>query len=374
MRGEIYRKLGIKTLINARGFVTAFGGCLMSKETLRAMDEAATAFVLMTDLRAKVGEVIAKATGAEAGCVSTGCSGGIVLATSACIAGTDRVKIERLPDTTGMKNEVIVQANHYIRYINMCRMAGAKMVPYGYINGPGWGWTSPEHLRGTITEETAAIFHVAAWHGHHRGALPLEEVLKVSKEMGIPVFVDAADEWDLRKNIVKGADLVVYSGGKWVLGPQSTGIIAGRKDLIDACEAQDSLGRPLKVQKEEMVGLITALEAYMKRDWDAYWQASEARHERVRSELSNIPCIKLAEIIHKDERGCRICMLKLQLDEEALGMTAFEVNEKLINRDPSVRVREYYASLGRLDIWLDFMPEEHDEILIQALKDVLTSG
>lgn len=372
MRGEIYRNLGIKTLINARGFVTTFGGCLMSKETLRAMDEAATAFVLMTDLRAKVGEVIAKATGAEAGCISTGCSGGIVLAASACIAGTDRAKIERLPDTTGMKNEVLVQANHYIRYINMVRMAGAKMVPFGYIDGAGHAWTSPELLRGTITEKTAAIFQVEAWHGHHRGALPLEEVLNVSKEMEIPVIVDAADEWDLRKNITKGADLVVYSGGKWVLGPQSTGIIAGRKDLIEACEAQDCLGRPLKVQKEEMVGLIVALEAYMKRDWDAYWKATEARHERVRSALSDIPHIQ-TEIIHKDERGCRICMLKLQLDEEALGMTAFEVNEKLVNRDPSVRIREYYASLGRLDIWLDFMPEEHEEILIQALKDALTS-
>jgi L-seryl-tRNA(Ser) seleniumtransferase/D-glucosaminate-6-phosphate ammonia-lyase len=372
MRGEIYRKLGVKTIINARGFTTAIGGSLMPEEVLRAMEEAATAYVPIADLRVKVGEIIAKATGAEAGYVTTGAAGGIMLATAACMAGTDVIKIERLPDTTEMKNEVIVQANHYIRYIFMVRMAGAKIVTYGYINGPSW--TTPEQLRGTINGNTAAIFHVEAFHRHNRGAMPLDKVLSVSKEMGVPVIVDAAPEPDLRKYISMGADLVVYSGGKWVLGPQSTGIIAGRRDLIQACEAQDwNLGRPLKVSKEEMVGLITALELYMNRDWDTYYKAREARIERMRSALSDIPHVE-TRILHKDERGSAICMLQLELDEESLGMTAVEVNEKLVQGDPIVRVREYYAYLGQLEIEVDSLPEEHDEILIQALKNVLTSG
>lgn len=369
MQGEIYRKLGVKTIINARGFTTALGGSLMPKEVLRAMEEAATAYVPIADLRAKVGEVIAKATGAEAGYITSGAAGGILLATAACIAGTDVIKIERLPDTTGMKNEVIVQANHYIRYIFMVKMAGAKVVTYGYINGPSW--TTPEQLRGTINEKTAAIFHVEAFHRHNRGAMPLDKVLSVSKEMGVPVIIDAAPESDLRKYISMGSDLVVYSGGKWILGPQSTGIIAGRKDLIQACEAQDwNLGRPLKVSKEEMVGLITALELYMDRDWNAYYKARETRIERMREALSDIPHVQ-ARIIRKDERGEPICMLQLELDEDSLGMTAIEVNKKLVQGDPSVRVREYYAYLGQLEIEVDSLPEEHDEILIQKLKNVL---
>jgi L-seryl-tRNA(Ser) seleniumtransferase/D-glucosaminate-6-phosphate ammonia-lyase len=372
MRGEIYRKLGVKTIINARGFTTALGGSLMPKEVLRAMEEAATAYVPIADLRAKVGEVIAKATGAEAGYVTTGAAGAILLATAACMAGTKVIDIERLPDSTGMKNEVIVQANHFIRYIFMVRMAGARIVTYGYINGPSW--TTPEQLKGTINEKTAAIFHVEAFHRHNRGAMPLDKVLNVSKEMGIPVIVDAAPEPDLRKYIAMGADLVVYSGGKWVLGPQSTGIIAGRKHLIEACKAQDwNLGRPLKVSKEEMVGLITALELYMDRDWDAYYNAREARIERMRNALSDIPHVT-TRILRKDERGAVICMLEIELNEESLEMTATEVNEKLVHLDPSVRVREYYAYLGRLEIEVDSLPEEHDEVLIQALRNVLTSG
>lgn len=373
MRGDIYRKLGVKTIINARTFATALGGSLMPKEVLRAMEEAATAYVPMTELKAKVGEVIAKATGAEAGCVTSGAAGGILLSAAACMTGTDVIKIERLPDTTGMKNEVIAQINHYIRYVFMVKMAGAKVVTYGYINGPGW--TTPEQLRGTINENTAAIFHVESHHhSHARGAMALDEVLRVSKEKGVPVIVDAAAEPDLQKYIAMGADLVIYSGGKHILGPQSTGIIAGRKDLIQACEAQDwNLGRPLKVSKEETVGLITALELYMHRDWNAYNQAREARIERMRGELSNIPHVQ-ARIIRKDERGCPICLLQIELDEDSLGMTAIEANKRLVDGDPSIRVREYNAYLGRLEIELDPLPEEHDEIVIQALKNVLMSG
>ncbi len=372
MEAELYKKLGLKKLINAKGFITALGGSLMPKEVLRAMEEAATAYVSIAELREKAGQAIARATGAEAGCITTGAAGGIVLATAACMTGTDLIKIERLPDTSGiLKNEVIVQANHYIRYICMLRMAGAKVVTYGYINGPTW--TTAEQLRGTINENTAAIFHVEAFHGHHRGAMPLREVLGVSKEKNIPVIVDAADNPDLKKYIALGADLVVYSGGKWIQGPQSTGLIAGRKDLVAACEAQSvNLGRPLKVGKEEIIGFMTALELYQKRDWEKYYQAREKRIDRMRMALSGIRYIE-TRIIKRDERGDPTCMLRIELDEKALGITAPEVIRKLSAGDPSVHIREYYAHIGQIEIQVDPLPEEYDDVLITAVKRTLTS-
>src|SRR5215211_1714990 len=265
----VYEELGLRTVINASGTLTRLGGSRMVPEVLAAMAEAAAAFVPLDDLQARAGEIIAEVTGAEAGYVVTGAAAGLSLGVAACVAGMDVAAMDRLPDVSGLKDEVVVQRGHRNAYDHAIRAVGVRMVEVGYLGYPGAGGTHPWQLAGTIQ---------------------LPAVCQIAHEQGIPVIVDAAAELppraNLRRFITEGADLVVFSGGKAIGGPQASGILAGRADLIAsvALQHQDmdvrpetwswrplldsgrlvgvphqGFGRSMKVGREEIVGLITAL-------------------------------------------------------------------------------------------------------------------
>ena len=231
--------------------------------------------VEVNDLNQRAGERIAQLTGAEAGFVCSGAAGGLVLQAAACIAGTDPFRMRQLPDTTGMKNEIIIQNCHRFAYDQAYRAAGAKLV------GVGDGRrTQAWELEGAITESTAAIAYLFSNHLSRR-AMGLEEMCQIAHKHDVPVIVDGASMLPPRANLTRyleqGADMVVFSGGKGIRGPQGTGILCGRADLIAAAAAQANpnqfLARPMKVSKEEVVGLVTALELFVDEDDDTEFAA-----------------------------------------------------------------------------------------------------
>jgi len=283
LKTDIYDRIGIKTVINGRGATTAVGGSLMRPEVSAAMVEASKAFVVVEELNAKVGEKIAEITGAEAGYVTNGSAAGMLLAVAACIAGTDPVLIRRLPQSDGMKNEVIVHRSHRINYDQMYRAAGGKIVEYGLpYETEGW------ELEEVINEKTACVTYVDS-RNTGPGSPDFKTIVEIAHKHGLPVVVDAASTIPpldhLRRWIREGADLVIYSGGKGIRGPQDSGLLAGRKDLIAAAAANGSpnaaVGRGMKVSKEAMVGLWTALTILTEVDHEADYEAHKAQAHRM---------------------------------------------------------------------------------------------
>lgn len=267
----IYERMGLRTVINGAGAATLVGGSLMRPETAAAMAEATMAFVVMDELNAKVGERIAEVTGAEAGLVTAGSWAAMALAAAACIAGTDPERINRLPDSTGMANEIVMHRSHRLHYDQAYRVGGGKIVEIGVPYA-----TAPWELERAITERTAAV----AWHDSRNtgpGTLPFETVVEIAHAKGMPVIVDAASTLPpvshLKTWIHDGADLVIYSGGKGIRGPQDSGMLAGRADLIEAARLNGpphaAVGRGMKVSKEAMVGLWDAIERFLATDHEA---------------------------------------------------------------------------------------------------------
>ena len=257
----IYEELGVKRIVNAWGPMTVVGGSRMRPEVIAAMAEAAPAFVDFVDLHEKAGRRIAELIGVEAAYVAGGCAAGLALATAACVAGTDRAKIARLPDTAGMKNQVVIARSHRNGYDVAIRQVGVELVEIGHARG-----TAAWELEEAIGPETAAVAYVyARW--TFDLPLNLAETVKIAHARGVPVIVDGAAEVppfrNLRGLVDTGADVVVISGGKGIMGPQNTGLVLGRRDLIEACSANaspnHSVGRSMKVSKEEIVGITKAV-------------------------------------------------------------------------------------------------------------------
>jgi len=265
----IYRKLGVRPVIHGSGTTTRYGGSMLRPEALEAMREASQALVNIDELNEAAGAAIARMLGAEAAFVTAGASSGLILQAAACIAGADRAKIIRLPDTRDMRNEIVIQRAHRFAYDQAYRVAGGVLVEIGLARR-----TQPFELEDAITDRTAAVAHLISPFTSPPGTLPLDQVIAIAHRRGVPVIVDAASMLPPRENLTKflrlGADLVSFSGGKGIRGPQSTGILAGRSHLVRAAALNASpnqaLGRAAKTSKEEIAGLVTALELFMAED------------------------------------------------------------------------------------------------------------
>ena len=267
----IYDRLGVRTIINGRGATTSVGGTLMHPEVLAAMVQAAEAFVVMDELNEAVGVAIAELTGAEAGYVTSGSAGAMALAAAACIAGSNPARIRRLPDSEGWANEIIIHRTHRINYDQMFRVGGGRLVEIGLAAG-----TERWELESAITERTAAIAWVDS-RATGGGALDFATVIEIAHARGVPVIVDAASTLPPVEHLTRwtqaGADLVIYSGGKGLRGPQDSGLLAGRRDLIAAARANGSpnagVGRGMKVSKEALAGLWAAIDLFQRTDHEA---------------------------------------------------------------------------------------------------------
>ncbi|NLI21703.1 MAG: aminotransferase class V-fold PLP-dependent enzyme [Clostridiales bacterium] len=266
----IYEQLHLKTLVNALGTVTRIGGSLMPMAVRQAMMEAGEHYVEINTLHKAAGEHIAKLVGAEACCITCGAAAGLAISTAACIARDNDAHRLQLPDTTGLRNEVLVLKCHRILYDQALLLAGARFMEVGRTSG-----ALPAQVESAISERTAAFFY-ASEAEPMRGSIPLEEIAPLMKEHGIPVIVDAAAELPPKANLTRflerGADLVVFSGGKEIRGPQSSGLILGRRDLIEACDAcccpNYGVGRSMKIDKETIAGITKAVELFVARDYD----------------------------------------------------------------------------------------------------------
>lgn len=291
---NVYERRGVPTIINAAGTLTRLSGGIMRPEVSAAMADAAAYTVDMTTLQAHASDVIADVTGAEAGYVTSGAAAGLLIGTAACMTGLDAGAMARLPDTTRLRNEVIVPRSHRNSYDHAVRTTGAKLIEAGLpdrASGAGVRDTEASDVADAITDRTAAVFYVAT----PVSQPPLADVVAVAHEADVPVIVDAAAELppqtNLQRFIAEGADLVVFSGGKVIGGPQASGILCGRRDLIMAAALQHldmdvfddlwdpparlidrnrlqalprhGIGRPCKAGKEEIVGLLTALELFV---------------------------------------------------------------------------------------------------------------
>jgi D-glucosaminate-6-phosphate ammonia-lyase len=387
---DIYEELGVRTLINARGYATLAGGNRLPPEVLEAMRQAAGAFVRIEDLQRAASRVIAEITGAEAGYVTCGAAAAVALGTAACMTGADPVKMNRLPETTGMKHEVIIQRSHRNPYDHAVRAVGAKLVEIGFVDR-----IFPYELAAAITPQTAAVFVDAALPGY---ALPLEQVIDIAHAHEVPVIVDAAAELpppeNLRRFIALGADLVAFSGGKALRGPQASGFLCGRQDLIDAVALQNQdmdvipetwsqrrevaaglligpphhgIGRTMKVGKEEIVGLITALKLYEKRDHAAEKLAQQRIVQGWVERLGRLRGLTVEAGM--DHRG--VPMAHLTLDVFLLGMTAVDVVNQLAEGEPMILVRDTYAPQGRISLDPQCLEGEEADRLARRLEEIL---
>jgi L-seryl-tRNA(Ser) seleniumtransferase len=398
---ELYRALGVRPVVNAAGTLTRLGGSRMAPAVLAAMAEAARTYVRMEDLQEAAGRVIAQATGAESGYVTSGAAAGLLLGTAACVAGLDLQTMERLPDTSarGTRNEVVVHRAHRNSYDHAVRAVGVRLVEVGHLGHPSPVPTRPYELESALGEHTAMVFWPAMGDPHRLGVLPLEETARIAHRHGVPVLVDAAAALppadNLRAFVAQGADLVTFSGGKALGGPQASGILAGRADLIRsvALQHQDmdvhpgtwtwrhliaegrlpgpplqGLGRPCKVGREEVVGLLTALRLYLERDHAADVARWRRLARRMAEGLGGLPGVRAT---YDDGGGRGTAGVRVQLDEGALGRTAVEVINALAAGDPIVAVGQGGADEGRFSLGTMCLADGEEEVVVTRLRAVL---
>ena len=331
LHSVLYARLGVKTFINAYGTLTTLSGTLMWPEVSKAMEEASKQFVQIHDLQAQVGRRLAELTGAEAAFVTAGASAALCLATCAVTAGDDPMKIDRLPDLTGMKSEIIIQKAHRNSYDHAFRMVGVTLVEV----------ETADDIRRAINPKTAALAMVLS-HNSLGHKVELEEMVALAHAAGLPLILDAAAEIPPAENLRKftkiGADLVAFSGGKNLRGPQCSGMLLGRKDLIQKAYANSAphnrFARIAKVGKEEIVGLLTAVELYLKRDHAAERKEYHAMLDRAARRLAGVPTV-FTELITNDDYS-HSPRLSVQWDEAKLGVTLDQMMERLINGEPAI--------------------------------------
>ena len=368
---SVYEKIGIEPIINASGTTTKWGGSKLRPEIMEAMNQASTVMVDMAELNQKAGEILAKATNSEAGFVCGGSAAGLVLQAAACIAGDDPKKMSKLPNTEGMKNEIIIQTAHRFSYDQAYTLAGAKLISVGHART-----CFPWQLEAAINDQTVAIIYLSAAH-NSRTALTFEQVKKIAHENNLPVIVDAATTVPPRANLKKfsdlGADLVIISGGKGIRGPQGTGILVGRKDLIQSCSANAApnpfLGRSMKVAKEEIIGLTTALEIFVSEDEKIQFDRFRKMSQMVVDLLHDIPGIKVT--VEEDEFDYLNPMAIIKFQPDWKGPYRDELQDILIERHPRIYIR---ALAGPEETGIDpFNVDDHEmEIILKRLKEVFS--
>ena len=370
---SIFSQLGVRRVINGESWVTKLGGSIMPPEVLQAMSDAAGCFVDLAELHRKAGEVIAKLTGAEAGMVTAGCSAAQVLQAAACMTGTSEELIARLPDASEMRNEVIIQRSHANHYDSSYRFAGAVLVEIGDTGG-----AAIDDLRSALCDRTAAVAYV--WQSRHTG-LALEEVADAAHSRGVPVIVDAAAELppveNLSRLIALGADMVAFSGGKGIRGPQGTGILAGRRDLIDAAMAnmlsfgrpKASIGRPMKVTKEEIVGLVTALEVFVDTDHEAIWTDWRAKSESIVRAVAGTPGVA-ARVDESPRRQGPVAVITLT--DTWRGPEIPEIVEALRGGEPSIWIQGR-SELGELAVVPVNIQDGEETIVGARLHELLNT-
>ena len=360
---DYFRELGVRPFINAAGTYTAMTASLMPPEVMGAINYASKHYVMLDELHDKVGERIATLLHCEAAMVTSGAASALTLGTAAVLTGTDRQKIVELPNLASMKSEVIVQKSHRFGYEHAVRNCGVRLVDV----------ETREELERTINGQTAMMLFYN--NNNMEGRIRDEEFAQLGRKHGIPTLNDAAADVPPTENLWKytkmGFDLVAFSGGKGLRGPQSAGLLIGRKDLIAAARLNappngNTIGRGLKVNKEEMVGMLAALELYLATDHVAERREFEARAEVIRSGVATVPGIK-AEIFVPDVAN-HVPHVRISWDAAAKGIAPTDAVNGLRAGEPSIGTRSEGDALV-IGVWM--MRPGEEKIVARRLREVL---
>ncbi|CAE6857822.1 D-glucosaminate-6-phosphate ammonia lyase [Paraburkholderia nemoris] len=342
-QSDINSRLGLHPVINVAGTMTYLGSSIVVPEAVEAISAMLPHFVDMSALHRRASETIARACGAEAGFVTASCAAGISLSVAAAMTGDNLAAIERLPDTSLLKNRVVIQAGHMVHYgaplEQAIRLSGAVVVPVGQATQ-----CLRHQLEASLGNTTAAAVYVVSHHTVQFGQLPLDEFVAVCHAQGVPVIVDAASEYDLRRFIATGADVVLYSAHKFLGGP-TAGIVAGKSQLVRSIRLQNrGIGRGMKVGKESIVGTIAALDAWEKRDHAAV----RARENRILGlwHRAFAQCAGVQAAIVPDPTSNPLDRLKLIIDPSLARITAWDLADLLAAGNPSLVVRDHEVEHG----------------------------
>jgi uncharacterized pyridoxal phosphate-dependent enzyme len=365
---DFFKELGVKPVINAGATMTFLSGSLMMPEVLEAINSTAHDFANMYELQDKAGAKIAEMLKCEAAMVTSGAACALVLGTAAAITGMDMEKIEQLPNLPGPCREVIIQKSHRYVFDQSVRSTGVKLVE---VDGP-------IQMEKAINENTVmALFFNGAfsWYGVP-DSISHEEFVAIAKKHNVPTFIDAAADVPPVENLFKfqkiGFDMITFSGGKMIRGPQSAGLLFGRKDLIEAAKLNNSphecpIGRPMKVNKEEIFGMYAALKSYIERDHAKEWQEWLDRIQQITLRLKNIPTIKCETEINTGPANAFPSM-QIFWDQAKLKISPKEVTKALEAGTPSIVSGGGDKFLG---IGVVLLKPEQVDIVAQRVKEIL---
>lgn len=362
-RRDYFGELGVRPFINAAGTYTAMTSSLMLPEVMEAINYASKHYVMLDELHDRIGERIASLLRCEAAMVTSGAASALTLGTAAILTGTDRQKIVNLPNLAGMKTEVIVQKSHRFGYDHAVRNCGLRIVEV----------ETRDDLERAINDQTAMMLFYNA--NNFVGQIKDEEFAQLGKKHAIPTLNDAAADVPPVDNLWKytrmGFDLVAFSGGKGIRGPQSAGLLLGRKDLISAARLNgppnsDSIGRGMKVNKEEMLGMLVALDLYVKKDHEQERREFDKRADAILKSAAGVPGVK-AEIF-VPEVANHVPHVRISWDAAAKGMTAAEVVRALRDGEPSIGTRSEGGALV-FGVWM--MRSGEEKIVARRLRQVL---
>ncbi|MFC1528561.1 aminotransferase class V-fold PLP-dependent enzyme [Candidatus Latescibacterota bacterium] len=359
-----YESFGLRPIINCLGTLTSMGGSLMLPETKMAMEEASKQYIPMAELIEAVGRRLAELSGAEWGCVTSGAAGALVAATAGCVAGEDKEKMAQLPDTAGLKNELLAVKPHLEAYEFYQRTIDIKMKEIETV----------KKLEDAINDRTAIIF---VW-GEHLvdSSFSLEDIVRIGKKYNIPILVDAAAERPDVPNVYleAGCDLVVYSGGKCLRGPQCAGLLLGRKDLVHAASMNiapfSAVGRTMKVGKEEIVGVVAALDLWINgRNHDAEWKEWERKLKHISDAITSISTVT-TEVVQPYRPSNYAPSLSIKWDRNLVKISPAEVQEQLDKGEPRIKMS---AGGNGMQI-MSYMLEKGDEIPVGRRLNEILSG
>lgn len=363
---DYYKELGLRTFINAAGTYTALTGCLIRDEAVDAYNYATQQYVALDELQDKVGERLAELIGVEAATVTAGAASAITLGTAGVLSGMDATKASMIPnDLTGMKSEVIIQKSHVIGYAHAIKNCGVKIIEV----------ETRAELESAINENTAMLWFLNF--NNFKGKIQYKEFIEVGRKYNIPMMNDCAADVPPVENLWKytdmGFDLVCFSGGKGLRGPQSCGLLLGKKELIAAARLSapprgNTVGRGMKVNKEEILAMLIAVENYIERDHDADWKMWEKQIQLIQDAVANIDGV--TPEIHVPDIANHVPSIRIKIDSNKVKLTPPEARQALRDGHPSI---ETVGGNESVDITTWMLNPGEERIVARRLAEILTN-
>ena len=363
---DFFKELGLRTFINAAGTYTSMTGSLMPEEVTQAISFGASEYVNLDDLQDKVGERIAELLSCEYATVTSGCFGAMSIAMAGVLCGDDPKKVKQLPRTEGWANEVIIQEGHQIGYAQALTNVGAKVVLV----------KTAKELEKAISKKTALLWYLNA--NTENGAIRWEEFVALGKKHNIPTFIDCAADVPPVSNLFRftkmGFDMVAFSGGKGLRGPQSAGLLLGKRKYIEAARMHtpprgETIGRGMKVNKEEVLGMLVALEMYLQKDHEKEWKLWEDQVDLISNRAKTVAGVRTE--IHVPKHANHVPSLRIRWDQNKIKITPNEARKQLREGHPSIQTVGNNESIG-ITTWM--MVPGQERIVAKRLQEILRNA